>query len=384
MLKAQAAYCDYNAGAPLRPVAFEALARVARQAGNPSSIHASGRAMQAVLEASREAIAARIGAQAGNLVFTSGATEGLHWVLEAAREGGARSLVLSAIEHDALAEQANLSFAETFTLPVSASGLVDPLALDAILSASPAPALVAVMAANNETGAIQPLRAIAPIVRRHGGFLLVDAAQAPGRIVLDMQAWDASYVVLSSHKLGGPPGAGVVALAPGAPLGQVRAGGGQERGRRPGTPNVPAIAGFSAALEEADDDLSHEAARLADLRDTFEAALKTAFPDAVVFAASAPRLPNTSLFAIPGWRAETALIALDLSGVAASSGAACSSGKVRKSRVLAAMGVPDPLAACAIRISLGWATPPTVLEHLTTTVIAEGTKARARAAAKVE
>jgi cysteine desulfurase len=228
--------------------------------------------------------------------------------------------------------------------------LIDLDVLEALLVAAPKPVLVAVQLANNETGVIQPIARIAALCRNHGASLLVDAAQACGRIPVSIAVLDATYLVVSSHKLGGPPGAGALVLAPGAAFAIHRFGGGQERGRRPGTENGAAIVGFAVAVEWALQDLGAEAKRVAALRDRFEAALPSG---AVVFGAGAPRLPNTSNFALAGLNAETAVIAMDLEGVAVSSGAACSSGKVRSSRVLAAMGVAPDLAKGALRVSFG-------------------------------
>jgi cysteine desulfurase len=352
-----AIYCDYNAGAPIRVSALTALAEVAALSGNASSVHRFGRVAKARLEAAREAIADRIGAGVANLVFTSGATEALHLALDAPR-GVAKSLIVSAIEHDAVDGYAAAAFGDVVRLGVTPQGVIDLAQLQQVLADVSQPALVAVMLANNETGAIQPVKEAAHLVRAAGGLLLVDASQAPGRIAVNLQALGADYLVLSSHKIGGPPGAGALALAPGAPFVANRAGGGQERGRRPGTENIPAIVGFAAALVEAEAARSVEAPRVAALRDAFEAGLKAAHPDVTIFAEVAPRLPNTSCFALPGLRSETALIALDLAGVAVSSGAACSSGKVRASRVLTAMGVSPSLAGAALRVSFGWCNAP--------------------------
>ncbi len=206
-------------------------------------------------------------------------------------------------------------------------------------------ALVAVMAANNETGVIQPIAEIAKLAREAGARLFVDAIQAAGKIPLD---FDADYLTISSHKLGGPQGAGALVLKSGAPFAPQILGGGQERGHRAGTENVPAIAGFGAAAAEAGSTLSTA------LRDRFERALKEIVPDAIIFGSDAPRLVNTSNFALPNILAETAVMALDLDSVMISSGAACSSGKVRPSHVLAAMGVSEDVASCALRVSFGW------------------------------
>jgi cysteine desulfurase len=289
-----------------------------------------------------------VNARAENVVFTSGATEALHLALSAS---GAASLIVSAVEHDAVFEHAS-RMRDVRVAPVTADGVVDGEALAGLLAQAAKPALVAVQLANNETGVIQPIARLAALCREHGALLLVDAAQALGRIALDIADLDANYLVLSSHKIGGPGGAGALVLNAGAPFMTTRFGGGQERGRRPGTENVAAIAGFGVAAEVAAQDQPREASRLAALRDCFEARLPEA---AVVFGKTAPRLPNTSNFALRGLAAETAVIAMDLAGVAVSSGAACSSGKVRSSRVLAAMGVAPELARAALRVSFGWA-----------------------------
>ncbi|MEZ5996274.1 MAG: cysteine desulfurase family protein [Hyphomonadaceae bacterium] len=342
-----AIYCDYNAGAPVRAEAVVAMSRALALGGNPSSVHSFGRRMRAAIEDARDVIAAKLDASAENIVFTSGATEALHIAMASA---GAASLLVSAVEHDAVFEQANRAFNGAQVIPVGADGVVDLDALDAMLAGAPKPALVAVQFANNETGVIQPVARVAALCRAHGALLLADAAQAFARIPVSIADLDASYVVVSSHKIGGPPGAGALALAPGAPFVTARFGGGQERGRRPGTENGPACVGFAAAAEWALRELSAEAKRLSGMRDRFEAALPGS---ALVFAAAAPRLPNTSNFALPGFKAETSVIAMDLAGVALSSGAACSSGKVRASRVLTAMGTSPEIAQCALRVSFG-------------------------------
>lgn len=347
MMKQAHVYCDYNAGAPIRAEAAVAMSRALAVGGNPSSVHSFGRRARALLEDAREKLAGMLGARAENLIFTSGATEALHLALASA---GASSLIVSAVEHDAVLEQASRAHDSPVIAPVDADGLVDLEVLAGLLAQAAKPTLVALQLANNETGVIQPIAKAAALCREHGALLLVDAAQAFGRLLLDISDLDAAYLVVSSHKLGGPPGAGALALAPGAPFNIARFGGGQERGRRPGTENVPAIVGFAAAAEWALKDRALEMRRLAAMRDRFESKLPE---NATVFGARAPRLPNTSNFALPGLAAETAVIAMDLEGVALSSGAACSSGKVRSSRVLAAMGVPPALAKAALRVSFG-------------------------------
>ena len=359
-------YCDYNAGAPIRAEAAVAMSRALAAGGNASSVHGVGRRMRAMIEDARERVAAALDASAENVVFTSGATEALHLALASAPS--AASLIVSAVEHDAVFEHGVRALMSERIAPVDGDGIIDLDALADLLGAAPRPALVAVQLANNETGVIQPIGRVAALCREHGALLLVDAAQAFGRIPVSIADLDASYLVVSSHKLGGPPGAGALVLAPGAPFATTRFGGGQERGRRPGTENGAALVGFAAAADWALRDLDAEAVRVAALRDRFEAGLPkdamvfgrtTGFQPATASAgrleAGGPRgrLPNTSNFALPGLNAETAVIAMDLEGVAVSSGAACSSGKVRTSRVLAAMGVAPELAKGALRVSFG-------------------------------
>ncbi len=353
-------YCDFNAGAPVRPEAAAAVARTLEAGGNPSSVHGAGRRARALVEDAREKLAGAVEARAENVVFTSGATEALHLALTSA---GAESLIVSAVEHDAVFEHATRAFADARIAAVDGGGAIDLDALADLLKVAPRPALLAVQLANNETGIIQLMARVAALAREHGALLLVDAAQAFGRIPVSIADLDASYLVVSSHKIGGPPGAGALVLAPGAPFKTARFGGGQERGRRPGTENPPALAGFGVAVEIAVRALEKEAERIGGLRDRFEASLPK---DTVIFGAPASsrhgkqetmpavRLPNTSNFAVPGLNAETAVIAMDLEGVAISSGAACSSGKVKSSRVLKAMGVAPDLAKAALRVSFGW------------------------------
>ncbi|MGQ0534332.1 MAG: cysteine desulfurase family protein, partial [Caulobacteraceae bacterium] len=239
-------YCDYNAGAPIRAEAAVAMSRALAAGGNASSVHGVGRRMRAMIEDAREGIAAALDASAENVVFTSGATEALHLALASA---GSASLIISATEHDAVFEHARRASQSEHVAPVGANGLIDLTSLDALLDMAPKPALVAVQLANNETGVIQPIRKVAGLCREHGALLLVDAAQAFGRIPVSIADLDATYLVVSSHKLGGPPGAGALVLAPGAPFVTTRFGGGQERGRRPGTENGAALVGFAVAVE---------------------------------------------------------------------------------------------------------------------------------------
>ncbi len=333
-------YLDANATEPLRPEARDAAFAAFAVTGNPSSVHQAGRKARRLLEDAREALAARFGGRAQDLVFTSGGTEADALAVNGL--GAGRRIVIGATEHDAIRAAAP----GADVLPVDSDGRPDLDALEALLAAGPA--LVCLMHANNETGVIHPIVEAAEICRRHGAWLHVDAAQTAGRIGADLTASGAHSMALSAHKMGGIAGAGALLLAPeaAAALRPLIVGGGQERGRRGGTPPVSVIAAFAAAAGAAGD-----AARLAPLRDAAEQAAQAS--GAVVIAAGAPRLPNTTALALPGVRAETQVIALDLAGIAVSAGAACSSGKVARSHVLAAMGL-GPLAESAIRVSLPW------------------------------
>ena len=374
-------YADYNAGAPTRPEAIAAMNRALEMGGNASSVHGFGRRAKAIMESAREDIGRAICARPADIVFTSGATEALHLALAGARAAGAGpDLILSALEHDALAEGAAMIWPDAKIAPALKSGIVDFGALRSLVRAVSGKPLLALQIANNETGAIQPVQAAANLIHEAGGYLLVDAAQGLGKTPLDAAAIGADYLVLSSHKVGGPPGAGALVLGCDAPFVAPRRGGGQEQGRRPGTENVSAIAGFAAACVAATDNLDAEAGRLALLRGHFETELRARFADVAIFAQEADRLTNTGLFAIPCLRAEAALIALDLEGVALSSGAACSSGKVRPSRVLQAMGVAPELARCALRVSFGWASSFADVEHVLSALSQVSTRARYREA----
>jgi cysteine desulfurase len=359
-------YLDANASEPLRPQARDAVLSALALSGNPSSVHAAGRAARAMLEQARERIAACLGADPAGLVFTSGGTESN--ALAIAGLGAGRRLLIGATEHDAVRAAAP----GATVLPVRPDGTLDPATLDAALSESDRPALVCLMAANNETGVLHPLASLAALCRRHGARLHVDAVQAAGRVALTMQSSGADSMAVSGHKLGGPKGAGALLLAgsvQGFALSPSIAGGGQERGRRGGTPSLPAIAGFAAACDAACADLARQEV-LAAWRDRIERAAVEAgairvgagaprLDNGAVGAArpdnseGVPRLANTACLALPGRRAETQLIALDLAGFAVSAGAACSSGKVARSHVLEAMGL-GTLAGEAIRVSLPW------------------------------
>ncbi|MGX7706996.1 cysteine desulfurase family protein [Methylobacterium sp. Gmos1] len=357
------AYLDHNATSPLRPEVAEAVARaLVELPGNPSSIHREGRSARSAVEAARAKVAALVGVGPSQVVFTSGGTEAANAVLSGAlRRRGLPTptrLLIGATEHPCCLQGHRFDPDVTEILPVDADGVLRLDVLEARLAAlatEGATALVSVQAANNETGVVQPLARIAALACQHGALLHSDAVQAAGRVSIARNIINADAVTLSGHKLGAPKGVGAIVFGGGATLDAAfLRGGGQEARLRAGTENVPGIVGFGVAAELALAAMPAEAVRLADLRDAIEAGVRARAPDAVVFGAAASRLPNTSCFAVPGLKAETALIALDLDGVAVSSGAACASGKVSRSGVLAAMGVDPALSAGALRVSLGW------------------------------
>ncbi|HZQ13135.1 MAG TPA: cysteine desulfurase family protein [Pseudolabrys sp.] len=352
-------YFDWNASAPLRDEARQAVLRALELTGNASSVHAEGRAARALIEAARTEVARLVGAEARNVTFTSGATEAntlaLTPALETAGDKRRRDrLLVSAIEHPSVLCGGRFDAAAVEHIPVNGDGVVDLAALRRALARCERP-LVSLMLANNETGVVQPVREAAEIVHAANGLLHVDAVQAPGRIGCDMAALGADLMTLSAHKLGGPQGAGAL-IRRSSVFGDIHIaeplikGGGQERATRAGTESVAAIAGLGAAALAAQ---QADAAHMAKLRDALEAGLKATTPEVVIFGEGALRLPNTTMFAVPGIKAETALIAFDLDGIAVSSGSACSSGKVQASHVLAAMGVSPALARGAVRVSLG-------------------------------
>jgi cysteine desulfurase len=359
-------YLDHNATSPLRISARCATEAALGAYGNASSVHAAGRTARARIETARQQVAGLAGASPGCVIFTSGGSEANALALRGAVAGAAQEedriarLFLSAIEHESVRATA-AALAESVpglkltTIAVTPDGTLDLNALKMNLMQGRGRVLVSVMAANNETGVIQQIAQIAKLTRTEGGegaLLHVDAVQASGRIALSFENSSADYMTLSAHKLGGPQGAGALIIRDGSPLVSQITGGGQEMGRRSGTENVAAIAGFGAAAEEIA--ASGEMGRIGALRDRFEEKLMQLTGDTVIFGIGAERLPNTSNFAIPELAAETALIALDLDGVAVSSGSACSSGKVKPSHVLLAMGVDEALARCGLRVSFGW------------------------------
>jgi cysteine desulfurase len=361
---AERIYLDWNATARLRPQARAAAAEALSICGNPSSVHAEGRAVRRRIEEARESVAALVGAEPRNVVFTSGGTEANMMALSPFMGTGQDMvprdcLVISAIEHPSVLAGGRFPRDAIEMAPVTADGRLDLSALGRQLAALARRGrrrpLVSVMLANNETGVVQPVAQVAALAQAAGALMHVDAVQGAGRIACNINELQADLLTLSAHKIGGPKGVGAVikrdqGLHFTDPLIK---GGGQERGARAGTENVAGIVGFGAAASVARLGLAEESARMAALRDRLEAGLKARMPAAIVFGAETERLPNTTLFAVPGIKAETAVIALDLDGIAVSSGAACSSGKVQPSHVLAAMGVAAPMAQGAIRVSLG-------------------------------
>jgi cysteine desulfurase len=352
-------YLDWNATTPLRPEARQAMSAAWEVAGNPSSVHAEGRQARRLVEDARAAVSAAVGARPQDVVFTSGGTEANALALTPGLRRGAgeplRRLLVSAIEHTSVLSGGRFLPEAIGTIQVNGSGLIDIDHLRRLLSVGQ-PALVSVMLANNETGALQPVGEVADIVHEAGGLLHVDAIQALGKIPFDIKVMKTDLVTLSAHKIGGPKGVGALVLAEDAQgLEPLLRGGGQELGRRAGTENVAGIAAFGAAVRAAMASLEGDAARVRGLRDRLEAGLKQT-PEIIVFSEEVPRLPNTTLFTVPGLKAETAVIGFDLGGIAVSSGSACSSGKVQPSHVLEAMGVGKELAQGAVRLSLGWST----------------------------
>ncbi len=327
--------------------------------GNPSSVHTEGRKARRLVEEARAIIAGALGAAPRNVVFTSGGTEANALALRPGLRRGAlapaKRLVISAIEHASVLAGGGFPASAIQTAPVTACGLIDLPRLRELLEGRP-PALVSLMLANNETGAVQPIAEAAEIVHGSGSLLHVDAIQAFGKIPFNFNNLMADLVTLSAHKIGGPKGTGALVLAEGiSGLEPILRGGGQELSRRAGTENVAGIAGFGAAAKAALTELKADAIRLVGLRDRLENGLRQT-AGAIFFAEDAPRLPNTTLFTVPGLRAETAVIGFDLAGIAVSSGSACSSGKVQPSHVLQAMGFGPEIAQGAVRLSLGWST----------------------------
>jgi len=366
---AERSYFDWNVTTPLRPEAIAALGDALAVIGNPSSVHAEGRAARKLVERAREQVAQLVGARPADVIFTGSGTEANMLALTPAIETAGKKrprdkLLMSAIEHSSVRAGGRFLRDAIEDIPVDPDGRVNLAALSEAVSRTFRP-LVSLMLANNETGVVQPVVEAAAIVHAAGGLLHVDAVQAAGRIAFNIGALGADLLTLSAHKIGGLKGVGALVLGRedihfADPL--IR-GGGQERGARAGTENVAGIVAFGAAAEAVQRQLADEATHMRALRDLLEAGLRAISPQAIIFGDTAERLPNTTLFAMAGVKAETAVIAFDLDDVAVSSGAACSSGKVQPSHVLAAMGVSPPLVRGAVRISLGWATTKADVER---------------------
>jgi cysteine desulfurase len=412
-------YADYNATAPLRPEAKTAMLRALELTGNPSSVHAEGRKARALVEGARDAVAAAIGACRDDIAFTSGGTEAVQAPLRGAIRaiGPGASLMASAIEHDAVAafvdeldrasarskeimsrwldnpkdmslvdearqHAPDATASQLSTWPVLANGRVDLEFLRVIMAGyrehAPAGApkpLVSLMLVNNETGVIQPVAEAAEIVHAAGGLIHCDAIQALGKIETSIIELDVDYLSVSAHKIGGPQGVGAFYVKPGAPFSAIQTGGGQEFGRRSGTENIAGIAGFGAAVAAAVDGLGSYQA-LAEHRDRMEGRLKAAVPSLVVHGADAPRVAGVSCFGVEGLPSETQIMGLDLAGFAVSAGSACSSGKVKASRVLTAMRLGDTAARSAIRASFGWASTGQDFDALAEAWIRHAARAR--------
>ena len=348
-------YLDWNATAPLRPEAAAAMSAAFAQFGNASSVHRWGRAARQRVECAREQVAALIDARPDGVVFVSGGTEANHLALLGS---GRERVLVSAVEHHSVLH----AVPNAEPIPVDREGIVEIGQLDEMLAADARPALVSVMFSNNETGVIQPVAEVAHVAHARGALFHCDAVQAAGKVPLSIDEIGADLVSLSAHKLGGPPGIGALVIRDGVELTAMIRGGGQERGRRAGSENLPGIAGFAAAAEAAVAGLA-EYDRVRRLRAEVEAGIAAIAPDAAVLGRGVARLPNTSAIAMPGLSAETQVIALDLDGVMVSAGAACSSGKVGPSHVLVAMGIPPEIAGSTIRVSLGWSTTQADIAH---------------------
>jgi len=352
MIQPARVYLDHNATSPLRPEARAAVILALDTAGNPSSVHAEGRKARRIIEDARERVAALVGAPPENVVFTSGATEANNWVLAAEW----KQLFIPKIEHEAILAPAQRSPANVIQISSDENGVsrIEELAETVLLTQKiTRPSCAALQMANNETGALQPVLELAAFCREHNISVHTDAVQAAGRVPIDMEKLGVDTLSLSSHKIGGPAGVGALIFRDGIDLPPWIVGGGQERRRRSGTENVSGIAGFGAAAACALREVA-DIEKCRTLRDELEYNLKAITPQAEIMAAGTKRLPNTSCFSLPGTSAETLLIKLDLAGIAVSSGAACSSGKVSASHVLSAMRMRDELSRGAIRVSLGW------------------------------
>ncbi len=345
-------YIDHNATTPPLPEVIAAVCEAMGLIGaNPSSIHANGRAALKLIDDARDSVAALVGADPEDVVFTSGGSESNNTVIMGA---GRRRVLVSPTEHAAVLKTVLTRSPDCDLIPVDDDGLIDMQELEAMLAADDEPALVCIMAANNETGVLQPMAEISELAHRHGALVHCDAVQAVGKIPVDIKAWGVDYLALTGHKIGGPQGICALVRCGDAPLSSFITGGGQERGTRAGTENVAAISGLGVAARIAAETLDEKIATLTGYRDALEAGIKALSPATRIFCEDAPRLPNTSNFTLPGVRSDKQLMALDLAGVSVSAGSACSAGKVDPSHVLESMDVDPEISTTALRVSFGW------------------------------
>ena len=380
------AYLDHNATTPLHPAARAAMAEAFDVFGNPSSVHAEGRRARAIIDTARRAVASLVGCEAQGVIFTSGGTEALNIVLspELGVDGmPCQTLLIGGGEHPAVFAGHRFG-GRTETIALDQQGALDLAALAAALERhAGSRVMLAIQAANNETGVIQPVRAAADLVHAAGGYVVCDAVQAAGKIACDITALGADALAISAHKFGGPKGVGALCFAPTAHhlrTGVVR-GGGQERGLRGGTENMIGIAGFGAACGPAADRVAGGSGQFEAWRDAIEATVRESGASVAVFGHAAPRLPNTSSFAARGYDAQVLLMSLDLAGVAVSAGSACAAGKMKPSHVLEAMGIEAALATSALRVSLGWTTSQADIDLFATAFAKALTTIRPRIAA---
>lgn len=344
-------YLDHNATTPVKPAARDAMLAAMDLPGNASAIHKAGRSARRMLEDARATVVRSFNLGARDIVvFTSGATEANNLVL---RGCGLERLIVSAIEHPSILETARACGLAVDIPPVNADGVIDLAALEKLLADNTQQTLISVMQVNNETGVIQPLDKIVALARKHGALVHTDAVQAVGRMAIDVQKLGVDFLSLSGHKIGAPQGAGALIIANCAVIHPQLTGGNQEKNLRAGTENLPAIMGLAAALDAIDIAGSE---KLAVWRDRIEKELSAVAPTLRIFGQGAPRVANTTMFALPGVSSETQLIALDLAGICVSNGSACSSGTVKASHVLRAMGADDAAAGSSLRVSLGWNT----------------------------
>lgn len=352
-------YLDFNATGQPRPEVLDAVHEYLHNAGNPSSVHHRGRIAKTWMENAREQVARLVNCEVGEVVFNSGGTEATNQALKGV---GAASIIIGATEHDATIAAAYNAGAEVHEVPVDKDGILDVTALKKTLAGVKKPVLVSVMRANNETGVLQPVKEIAKIAHDAGALVHCDGVQAAGKIPVDFKDLGVDMMSLASHKINGLTGTGALIVKASVRLSPLIIGGGQEKGWRSGTENVVGIVAFGKAAEIASNEMD-KYSKISMLRDKLEAEIKAICPDAKVFGAASKRLPNTTMISMPGVPAETQVMAFDLEGICVSSGAACSSGKVKASHVLKAMGAPDEEAGSAIRVSMGWQTAEEDIEH---------------------